>query len=100
MPPSRSHEGRVRWSAERLRSWLATYARGESLVVLANREPCRHECSADGTLLVKRSSGGLVTALEPLITSCSGVWVAHGAGSGDRMAVDRRDGCNVPPANP
>jgi trehalose 6-phosphate synthase len=79
---------------------LATSLGGESIVVLANREPFRHDRAADGGVIVRRSSGGLVTALEPLIQACSGVWVAHGSGTGDRVVVDRRDGLPVPPANP
>lgn len=41
-----------------------------------------------------------MTALEPLIQPCSRVWVAHGAGTADRVMVDWRDGLDVPPANP
>ena len=70
------------------------------VVVLANREPVRHDRAADGSIVVKRSASGLVTALEPLIEACSGVWVAHGAGTADDVVVDRRDGLNVPPASP
>jgi len=70
------------------------------VVVLANREPVRHDRAADGSIVVKRSASGLVTALEPLIEACSGVWVAHGAGTADDVVVYRRDGLNVPPASP
>jgi trehalose 6-phosphate synthase len=82
-----------------LRTWLASSFRGESIVVLANREPFQHSHAAEGGIIVRRSAGGLVTALEPLIEACSGVWVAHGAGSADRLVVDRRNGINVPPGN-
>jgi trehalose 6-phosphate synthase len=88
------------WSADDLRAWLASAFRGESIVVLANREPIRHDQAADGSIAVKRSGGGLVTALEPLIQACSGVWVAHGSGTADRLVVDGRDGLGVPSANP
>lgn len=83
-----------------MRTWLATFYRGESIVVLANREPFRRDRGPDGDIIVRRSAGGLVTALEPLIQACSGVWVAHGAGTADRVVVDGRDGLDVPPANP
>src|SRR5437667_9850944 len=76
--------GRPVWSAERLRRWLATFYGGESIVVLANREPFRHDRASDGRIIVRRSASGLVTALEPLVQACSGVWVAHGAGIADR----------------
>src|SRR5437870_7122387 len=92
--------GRPVWSAERLRRWLATFYGGESIVVLANREPFRHDRLSDGRIVVRRSAGGLVTALEPLVHACSGVWVAHGAGTADKVVVDARDGLDVPPANP
>lgn len=88
------------WSVERLRTWLATFNRDESIVVVANREPFRHDRAPDGDITVRRSAGGLVTALEPLIQACSGVWVAHGSGTADRVMVDGRDGLGVPPANP
>ena len=87
------------WSAERLRSWIRAFYGRESIVVLANREPVRHDRAADGSVVVTRSASGLVTALEPLIHACSGVWVAHGAGTADRAVVDRRDGIDVPPAS-
>jgi trehalose 6-phosphate synthase len=70
------------------------------IVVLANREPIRHDRAADGRIVVKRSASGLVTALEPLIQACAGVWVAHGAGTADSVVVEWRDGLEVPPANP
>lgn len=84
------------WNAARLRTWLATFYAGESIVVLANREPVRHDHVPDGGIVVRRSAGGLVTALEPFIQACSGVWVAHGAGTADRAVVDERDGIDVP----
>jgi trehalose 6-phosphate synthase len=87
------------WTAERLRSWLAATYGGESIVVLANREPFRHDCQPDGEIVVNRSAGGLVTALEPFIQACSGVWVAHGAGTADRVVVDGRDGVDVTSAD-
>jgi trehalose 6-phosphate synthase len=88
------------WSAQRLRAWLAAHYGSDSIVVLANREPFRHDRAQDGGIVTRRSGGGLVTALEPLIEASSGVWVAHGAGTADRAAVDDRGGVDVPPGNP
>src|SRR5688572_27285969 len=105
-----SHSGRVRferrernhravWTGERLKLWLNTFFSGERVIVLANREPMMNDRAADGRIVARRSAGGLVTALEPLVQACSGVWVAHGAGTADRAIVDRRDGLDVPPAS-
>ena len=99
MPRPRDRSvGRV-WNAERLRGRIRTFYGGESIVVVANRQPIRHDRAADGSVLVTRSASGLVTALEPVVHACSGVWVAHGAGTADRTVVDRRDGLDMPPAN-
>ena len=42
-------------------------------------------------------ASGLVTALEPVMRACSGVWVAHGSGSADREASDENGRLPVPP---
>jgi trehalose 6-phosphate synthase len=85
------------WSAERLRQTLVTRLQGESVVVLANREPYVHVRDAAGEVRVTRPAGGLVTALEPVMRACSGVWVAHGSGSGDRETADAAGRLRVPP---
>jgi trehalose 6-phosphate synthase len=88
------------WSEQRLQAWVNAFFGGERIIVLANREPYMHDRAADGSLVVRRSASGLVTALEPIVRACSGVWVAHGAGAADRFVVDARSGVDVPPANP
>ena len=70
------------------------------VIVLANRAPFRHERATDGQVVVKRSASGLVTALEPLIESASGTWVAHASGDADMVVVDDRGGLDVPSATP
>src|SRR5262245_54252380 len=65
------------WTAERLRACVDKLCCGDRIVVLANCEPFRHERMPDGSIKVRRSASGLVTALEPLVQACSGVWVAH-----------------------
>ena len=86
---------------ERLRASTETPSTGTTrVIVLANRAPFRHERASDGRVVVKRSASGLVTALEPLIESQSGIWVAHASGNADMVVADDREGLNVPPANP
>ncbi|HEY6005503.1 MAG TPA: trehalose-6-phosphate synthase [Anaeromyxobacter sp.] len=87
-----------KWSADRLRHTLRDVLRGEGVVVLANREPYLHEHTGEGGgIRVVHPASGLVTALEPVMRACGGVWVAHGSGSADREAVDKRDRVRVPP---
>jgi trehalose 6-phosphate synthase len=89
-----------RWSAERLRHALHENLQDEQIVVVANREPYIHERGAGGELRVQHPASGLVTALEPIMRACSGVWIAHGSGSADRETVDARDRVRVPPGEP
>jgi trehalose 6-phosphate synthase len=91
---------RAVWTEGRLKTLLNTSFGGDRIVVLANREPFIHDRATDGRIVVRRSASGLVTALEPLVQACSGVWVAHGGGTADAMVVDHRNGLDVPPANP
>ncbi|MGB3769582.1 MAG: trehalose-6-phosphate synthase [Rhodococcus sp. (in: high G+C Gram-positive bacteria)] len=44
-------------------------------VVVANRLPVDLDTTADGSRVWKRSPGGLVTALEPILRSNNGAWV-------------------------
>jgi trehalose 6-phosphate synthase len=84
------------WSATRLKHVLQRHLHGERVIILANREPYIHERTADGIRVVHPASG-LVTALEPVMRACSGVWVAHGGGSADRETSDLRGRLRVPP---
>ena len=84
------------WSAARLKSTLIQHLQGERVVLLANREPYIHEKTGTGIRVVHPASG-LVTALEPVMKACSGVWVAHGSGDADRETVDKHDRVRVPP---
>jgi trehalose 6-phosphate synthase len=96
---ARESEGEARgglWSAKRLRSTLTQYLQGERVVILANREPYVHQ-QVDGGVRVLHPASGLVSALEPVMRACSGVWVAHGSGTADRDTVDAKDRVRVPP---
>ena len=85
------------WTPQRLKDSLKRYLLGERVVVLANREPYIHDFDRDGRIVVHHPASGLVTALEPVMRACSGVWVAHGSGTADRETVDAKDLVHVPP---
>jgi trehalose 6-phosphate synthase len=84
------------WNADRLRAALKQHLQGERVVVLANREPYIHH-RENGVVHVRHPASGLVTALEPVMRACSGVWVAHGSGNADRDMSDERGRVWVPP---
>jgi trehalose 6-phosphate synthase len=86
-----------RWTRTRLRNVLNEHVREESLVILANREPYIHDSAPGGDIVVRHPASGLVTALEPVMRACSGVWIAHGSGSADRQSSDANGRLMVPP---
>jgi trehalose 6-phosphate synthase len=62
---------------------------GESdFVVVANRLPIDMERHQDGTTSWKRSPGGLVTALEPLLRRRSGAWIGWAGIADDDADTD------------
>src|SRR5262245_40628791 len=87
--------GRAVWTEGRLRALLTEEFGQEQVIILTNREPLRHERGADGTVHVRHSTGGVVSAVEPLARSCGAVWIAHGSGAADRAEVDGRNGVSV-----
>ena len=99
-PVTRERDGEARGGSldpERLRATLTQYLHGERVVILANREPYIHERDGRRRSRVLHPASGLVTALEPVMRACSGVWVAHGSGIADRETVDASDRVRVPP---
>ncbi|HNN57538.1 MAG TPA: trehalose-6-phosphate synthase [Leptospiraceae bacterium] len=94
---SAEFESSEHWNAERLRSVLHRHLHGEQIIVLANREPYIHERRSDGEIELVHPASGVVTALEPVMRACSGVWIAHGAGSADREMSDKNGRLQVPP---
>ncbi len=88
------------WTPERLKNTLSRYLHGERVVIVANREPYIHERTPEGEIRLAHPASGLVTALEPVMRACSGVWIAHGAGSADRESSDPKGHLRVPPGEP
>jgi len=70
------------------------------MVVVSNREPYLHNAAADGSIVVSPSTGGVAVALDALMRERGGVWIAHGAGTADRLVVDAADKVRVPPDGP
>jgi trehalose 6-phosphate synthase len=87
------------WNPETLRHLLHDQFTGDEVILVSNREPYIHVRSPQG-LLVQRPASGLVTAVEPVMRACSGTWIAHGSGSGDRESADAHGRLRVPPGDP
>lgn len=70
------------------------------LAVISNREPYVHQRTSDGELEVSRPAGGVTAALDPVLQSHGGLWIAHGSGSGDWDVLDRNQSISVPEEDP
>ena len=87
------------WTAERLAVHIRNRAGSSRIFVVSNREPYMHIRQGREIACVVPPSG-LVTALEPVLRACDGVWVASGSGAADTDVVDEFDRLRVPPDDP
>lgn len=84
------------WTPERLNNEMTQLLQGRKLVVVSNREPYMHIHSG-GEIECIMPASGMVTALEPILKACGGLWIASGSGDADRETVDENDKVMVPP---
>ncbi|MFO0974171.1 MAG: trehalose-6-phosphate synthase [Phycisphaerae bacterium] len=84
------------WTRERLRAHAIDALEGRQLIVVSNREPYMHQFR-NGAAHMIVPAGGLVTALDPVLQACGGLWVAHGGGDADRQTADENGRLVVPP---
>ncbi|MDE3150264.1 MAG: trehalose-6-phosphate synthase [Acidobacteriota bacterium] len=87
------------WTAERLAVHIRDRSGSSRIFVVSNREPYMHVRQGRETVCVVPPSG-LVTAIEPVLRACDGVWVASGNGNADATMVDEFDRLRVPPDDP
>ena len=87
------------WTPERLSVHVRAKLGESRLFVVSNREPYSHTRRGNSVQAIVPASG-LVTALQPVLCSCDGVWVAHGSGDADLETVDSHDRLRVPPQEP
>lgn len=92
-------EGAPRWNADTLRDEVKRLFGESKLCVIANREPYVHNRKGKKIETLFPASG-LVTAVEPIVRACTGLWVGHGSGTADRETADKRGVILVPPGNP
>jgi trehalose 6-phosphate synthase len=89
----------VKWTPESLRQLLRDELSDAQVIAVSNREPYIHH-RVDGEIRLQTPASGLVSALEPVMRACRGVWIAHGGGSADKDTVDGNDRLTVPPDDP
>jgi trehalose-6-phosphate synthase len=87
------------WNPDTLKNLLFKQLTGEQIMIISNREPYIHVKGKEG-VEIQHPASGLVTAVEPVMRACSGIWIAHGGGSADGEVVDKKDHVRVPPDHP
>ena len=87
------------WTPERLAVHIRNKGGDGRIFVVSNREPYMHVRKGRETVCIVPPSG-LVTAIEPVLRACDGVWVASGSGNADAQNVDQFDRLRVPPDDP
>src|SRR5262245_26188881 len=92
-------ESQMSWTPVTLKTILHDHLAGDEVLIVSNREPYTHNWN-NQQIDVQVPASGVVTALEPIMRACSGVWIAHGSGSADREVVDAHNHVRVPPDNP
>lgn len=101
-----SEEARLRfekldspWTPQRLKELIKGELRDRPIVVISNREPYIHT-KKNGKITFYFPASGMVTAIEPIMRACGGLWVAYGSGDADTLVVDKHDRLRVSPDEP
>ncbi|KPJ69503.1 alpha,alpha-trehalose-phosphate synthase [candidate division WOR-1 bacterium DG_54_3] len=87
------------WTKESLKELIHDKLKDYLFIVASNREPYVHKYSREKIVHFQPASG-VVSALDPVLRTCNGIWVAHGSGDADRKVVDDKGRLKVPPDDP
>ena len=87
------------WTPERLKVEIENLLMGKKMIVVSNREPYMHIHEGKDIKCIVPASG-MITAMEPILKACSGLWIAAGTGDADKETVDKNNKVEVPPEEP
>jgi trehalose-6-phosphate synthase len=87
------------WSQQGLRDLVNDRLKEYQVILVSNREPYMHVYRGGEVELIMPASG-MAIALDSLMQTCGGTWLASGSGEADREVVDAQDSVMVPPENP
>jgi alpha,alpha-trehalose-phosphate synthase [UDP-forming] len=87
------------WTREVLGKFVRTDLRDYRFIVVSNREPFQHR-RVNGRIECIQPASGMASALDPVMSASGGLWIAHGSGNADKLAVDKYDHVAVPPESP
>jgi len=87
------------WTPERLKVEMENLLQNKKFIVISNREPYMHIHEGKQIKCIVPASG-MITAMEPIIKACGGLWIASGTGDADKETVDKDGKIQVPPEDP
>lgn len=101
-----SEEARMRlqklespWTAERLKEFIKAYLKDRPIFVVSDAESYVHSKGKNG-MEISVPAGGVITAIEPIMEACGGMWIARGKGDADAESADAEGKIRVPPEEP
>lgn len=84
------------WKEQDLKNLVHDKLKDYRFVIASNRQPYVHTYNK-GKIECKRGVGGVISALDPVMRACQGLWVAYGNGNADRTTTDKAGRIQVPP---
>lgn len=87
------------WTPERLKVEVKNLLQNARLIVVSNREPYMHIREGKNIRCIVPASG-MITAMEPILKVCGGLWIASATGDADRETADQNGKIQVPPDDP
>ena len=87
------------WDQDNLRKLIEERLLDFQIILVSNREPYMH-IYRGGEVKTIIPASGVAIALDSLMQSCGGTWVAAGSGEADRETVSHGDALLVPPQDP
>lgn len=87
------------WTKGNLQQLIKDKLSDYMFIVVSNRQPYVHVMKK-GKIECQRGAGGVITALDPIMQACNGLWVAYGNGEADRKVTDTKGKVMVPSENP
>jgi trehalose-6-phosphate synthase len=87
------------WTPERLKVEIENLLKKKKMIVVSNREPYMHIHEGKNIKCIVPASG-MITAMEPILKACSGLWIASGTGDADKETADKNGRLEVPPEDP
>lgn len=87
------------WTKEDLQNMVGEKMGDYLFVVVSNRQPYAHVFNRR-KIECQRGIGGVISALDPVMQACRGLWVALSNGDADRQASSPDGTLKVPPERP